>query len=484
MSRSRNILTKKGNNKPKSCKSRGNAFSLHVILKPTEEKFMLKDVSYSMTVAQLKEDVEFATGIPISIQRLSYLDEGELQDNTDLKTNDFVPEGTVRLKVWHMYQELVEAVTSNDIDWVFRLGVTSSSDYHTPASDYMSKKLRKEWLEDRALIALCLAAHRGHEDLVVSLIEYGADVNKQTATGKTPLHFASAVGNSKIVNTLLQHGADINAEDHSGNTALSVSERFGHQICSRTLFQFQWQQRAKNLKPSKNIPLLAHQYFDSNLPVWKRGTSAQIYVSKILKPGEFEGTSLSAPRSGKHPSLARRELRDATFFLDNSSVSDVTPGQSSPTDSGLLSSADGKKHLTNLKKPLTYQEWLEKQNEMAKQMALEKKRQTIEHIKQNSEEADVSQEENGEFGSEKWLENTDQGETEKSAQDMLLSAHQSALPGDCSLLPVHQDGALRMYLRSLGKSSSGVSYEEWLNEKEMEINRLFLQKNSNISGSV
>lgn len=56
---------------------------------------------------------------------------------------------------------------------VFRLGVSSLSDYHTPASDYMSKTARKDWLEERAFIALCLAAHRGHEELVVKLIENG-----------------------------------------------------------------------------------------------------------------------------------------------------------------------------------------------------------------------------------------------------------------------------------------------------------------------
>lgn len=34
----------------------------------------------------------------------------------------------------------------------------------------------------------------------------GADVNKQTPTGKTPLHLASAKGNGDIINTLLHHG--------------------------------------------------------------------------------------------------------------------------------------------------------------------------------------------------------------------------------------------------------------------------------------
>lgn len=77
MSHSQNMLRKKGNNKTKKCKSERNAFTIHVIVTPTDEKFTLKDVYYDMTVSQLKDDLEFVTGIPISIQRLSYLDEGE-----------------------------------------------------------------------------------------------------------------------------------------------------------------------------------------------------------------------------------------------------------------------------------------------------------------------------------------------------------------------------------------------------------------------
>ena len=35
--------------------------------------------------------------------------------------------------------------------------------------------------------------------------------------------------------------------------------------------------------------MFAHQYFDSAFPVWLKGEQAQIYYTKILPPGEFEG---------------------------------------------------------------------------------------------------------------------------------------------------------------------------------------------------
>ena len=64
--------------------------------------------------------------------------------------------------------------------------------------------------------------------------------------------------------------------------------------------------------------MFAHQYHDSSFPVWKRGVSAQVYVQKILKPGEFEGTKLNAPKAGKHPSKIKKDIRNATFFRESS----------------------------------------------------------------------------------------------------------------------------------------------------------------------
>ena len=65
------------------------------------------------------------------------------------------------------------------------------------------------------------------------------------------------------------------------------------------------------------VPLFAHQYHDSSFPVWNRGGGAQVYMQKILRPGEFEGTALNAPKAGKHPTLIKKQLRNATYFRDS-----------------------------------------------------------------------------------------------------------------------------------------------------------------------
>ena len=91
-------------------------------------------------------------------------------------------------------------------------------------------------------------------------------------------------------------GADIDAEDESGQSALTIAAKFGHKTCERHLFLFRWQERAKRTKPSAEPPRMAHQYFDSAFPVWKKGGKCQLYFSNILPPGEFEGTRFDSPK--------------------------------------------------------------------------------------------------------------------------------------------------------------------------------------------
>ena len=42
----------------------------------TGEKFPLKSVSNDMKIRDLKMNMEFATGVPVHMQRISYLDDG------------------------------------------------------------------------------------------------------------------------------------------------------------------------------------------------------------------------------------------------------------------------------------------------------------------------------------------------------------------------------------------------------------------------
>ena len=59
---------------------------------------------------------------------------------------------------------------------------------------------------------------------VTTLIRYGADVNSQNFSRRTPLHSAARAGAVYCVRVLLQHGAKVEAKDVRGETALMVAE--------------------------------------------------------------------------------------------------------------------------------------------------------------------------------------------------------------------------------------------------------------------
>ena len=43
---------------------------------------------------------------------------GDLLDGSDIRANDIVPGATVQLNVWPMWKDLIDAASSNDIEWV------------------------------------------------------------------------------------------------------------------------------------------------------------------------------------------------------------------------------------------------------------------------------------------------------------------------------------------------------------------------------
>jgi ankyrin repeat protein len=68
--------------------------------------------------------------------------------------------------------------------------------------------------------AICSPNHKRYERIVLALLLHGADVNTHGRGGKTPMHFAVRFKSSVIVKILLHHGADISRRDDDGFNAL------------------------------------------------------------------------------------------------------------------------------------------------------------------------------------------------------------------------------------------------------------------------
>ncbi|EGB09920.1 hypothetical protein AURANDRAFT_15998, partial [Aureococcus anophagefferens] len=67
------------------------------------------------------------------------------------------------------------------------------------------------------LTPLHTAAHWGHSDTAVLLLDAGARVNDRAGTSDTALHFAARRNNSKMCKLLLSRGASLDARNNDGD---------------------------------------------------------------------------------------------------------------------------------------------------------------------------------------------------------------------------------------------------------------------------
>ncbi|XP_074856929.1 protein TANC1 isoform X2 [Carettochelys insculpta] len=75
---------------------------------------------------------------------------------------------------------------------------------------------------------LCVESHLGHEEMVILLVEYGADIDGTSENGMTPLSYAAAAGHMNVVSVLCKKGARVDYLDKKGQCALVHSALRGH----------------------------------------------------------------------------------------------------------------------------------------------------------------------------------------------------------------------------------------------------------------
>ncbi|XP_048575372.1 caskin-2 [Nematostella vectensis] len=72
---------------------------------------------------------------------------------------------------------------------------------------------------------LHISCKTGREEIVIMLLEAGADINQSGANG-TALHEAALYGKTDVVKILLDHGADVSITNEEGYTPLDLVEQF------------------------------------------------------------------------------------------------------------------------------------------------------------------------------------------------------------------------------------------------------------------
>ncbi|XP_075033275.1 ankyrin repeat domain-containing protein 60 [Mixophyes fleayi] len=280
---------------------RDRLFSMRVQLRETGERFLVSGCSLHMKVAELKEKLEQVAGIPSHLQRLTYIDEGDMPDISTFKFNGIVPGGTISMSIWSHddWSHLVKAAAEGNLAKLKSLGVTEDSSYNTENSMRFSLSQKREWVAARSSVALYVAAHRGHLKVMQFLIQNGTNVLTKTPLGNSPLHVASSMGNCDCIDELLANGAQTQDANGKGHTALDLARLWAQKKVERRLFLFQWRERAATVSIASHLDpseLFAHQKFDSKLKTWRCGSHGKRYIANLVQYKSFQGSDFSAPK--------------------------------------------------------------------------------------------------------------------------------------------------------------------------------------------
>lgn len=290
-------------------------FHIFIFIPLTKERFKIEDIQLNTKVIEIKKRLELLTGIPMSLQRLFYLDREDLSDYSDLRSNDVVLSAILNLHIWSKWEKIVFNSFIGNQDGVLSL--------KEPTRNLLPDLNQSE---NQLNIALFVAANKGRKELVESIIKEGANINWTTNLGRTALHAGAAQGRLRCIDLLLENGADADITDFLGKTPAMIANEYGHRKSEKQLFLFQWQKRADGLTPERKNPgLMMHQQFDSAYCTWLKGRTQQIYLCKTLPAGEYVGTSLSAPKQ-KFNAEGRQDKIKEGIKDDNNEVAEKYKG--------------------------------------------------------------------------------------------------------------------------------------------------------------
>lgn len=117
---------------------------------------------------------------------------------------------------------LIENI-ANDFSVIQKFNILNSY-FNKLFTEKMLQKLAVTNVYDKYLhTPLTKAIEKQNFSLIIALINKGANVNKPTLMGKSPLYIATKHSEgiaTLITQILLEHGADVNASNNNSNTAL------------------------------------------------------------------------------------------------------------------------------------------------------------------------------------------------------------------------------------------------------------------------
>ena len=82
------------------------------------------------------------------------------------------------------------------------------------------------------------AAKNGHLQIVITLVESGAEIDAEDKFGQTPLYLASRAGHLDVVEYLIGQFADVNVWENYGRSPLWTASFSGHNDVVKLLLEY------------------------------------------------------------------------------------------------------------------------------------------------------------------------------------------------------------------------------------------------------
>ncbi|KAH9478134.1 hypothetical protein JR316_0008587 [Psilocybe cubensis] len=130
-----------------------------------------------------------------------------------------------------------ENAQARTIVWASSLGLVGVVEYLLNNMDNISWMEKSMRVKGKYGAALQEASYMGHNLVIKTLIQHGADINVVGGKYATALQAASYMGYTWLVKILLQYNADVNIVGGQYGTALQAASYMGHILVVETLLQ-------------------------------------------------------------------------------------------------------------------------------------------------------------------------------------------------------------------------------------------------------
>eukprot|EP00795_Rhopilema_esculentum_P010821 gene10821-19633_t len=239
-------------------------FKLRVHVKNLHEYYTVSDLTSSTTVTKLKEKLEAITGIPTPLQRLYFLDQCDMVDGQTLECFHILPNSKLSLRLFKPWQEIIEACCKGNVERLEKL---------LP----LNRGKLSEWDKFYIYVAIFVATHRGHMNILERLLQTNVDVKNCLPSGRHPLLIAVQRKQLKCTEVLL--GRRVRAHEWSNNREALHNWK----VQARVKANYEKvKEKMQQWEHARSYRMTKAQMFDSTIPTWIQGPLAKKYLCIIL----------------------------------------------------------------------------------------------------------------------------------------------------------------------------------------------------------